>query len=311
MQIWQNLAPGFLPYVAVACGMQASSRLAPATARLAEPMPAFFFDRDQRSAGSGAADLAGENEGEVEAAEEETRCERGALLAHLRRPRRRALDGGWLATVRFDHAMVPASAAGAYMAEAALPLITGIDAFLDWERREPERYEYVGGVVRLMSGGSANHDLVSMNIAGELRERLRGTDCRVHGSKLKVRSPSGDSMYPDCFVRCGPHDGQAQVVDDPVIVVEVLSPATEQHDLTRKRWAYQSIPGLHTLLLVDPDTPRIEQSTRQNDGSWRSVTHDSHEAVLSLQGVDGELKLAMIYQDVDFARSQGGARPAG
>ena len=185
------------------------------------------------------------------------------------------------------------------MAEAATPLITGSDVFLEWERQQEERYEFVAGVVRLMSGGSANHDLVSMNIARLLGNAAEGGPCRVHGSNLKVRSPAGDVMYPDCFVRCGAHDGGSHVVDDPVIVVEVLSPSTEQHDLTRKRWAYQSIPSVSTILLLDPDRMRLEQCTRQADGSWRSVSLEAAEQMLELEDPRAQISLSAIYQGAD------------
>ena len=78
---------------------------------------------------------------------------------------------------------------------------------LDNLRGIEERYEFVGGVLTLMAGGTENHDLISANAIGALYNRLRGSPCRVHGSNLKVRSPSGAIMYPDAFVRCGPGRG--------------------------------------------------------------------------------------------------------
>ena len=84
-----------------------------------------------------------------------------------------------------------------------------------------------------------------------------------------------------------------------MIVVEVLSPSTEQHDLTRKRWAYQSIPSVSTILLLDPDRIRIEQCTRQADGSWRSVSLEAAEQLLELEGPRAQISLAAIYQGAD------------
>jgi Uma2 family endonuclease len=57
--------------------------------------------------------------------------------------------------------------------------------FLAWERDQPERYEYAGGVVTMMTGGSAAHVTIAMNLAFALRHTLRGTGCRPFGSDMR------------------------------------------------------------------------------------------------------------------------------
>lgn len=187
------------------------------------------------------------------------------------------------------------------MAEPALPIFHSTDEFLAWEERQAERYELVGGVVRLMSGGTANHDLVAMNIGGALRAALRGAPCFVHGSNLKVRSPDRAVMYPDVFVRCGTNRGDAQVVDDPVLVVEVLSPSTRRDDLTLKRWAYQAIPTLQAVMLVSADTAAIELAEREPDGSWRSRHYRGLDATVPLAALGIELPAAEVYAGAELS----------
>jgi Uma2 family endonuclease len=186
------------------------------------------------------------------------------------------------------------------MAEPALPIFRKVDEFLDWENRQPERYEFVGGVLRLMSGGTASHDLVAMNLARVLGNALAGRPCFVHGSNLKVRSPEGASMYPDVFVRCGSHRGQAQVVDDPIVVVEVLSPSTQRDDLTLKRWAYQAIPSLQAILFVSAQTAAVELAEREPDGSWRSRHFRGLDATVPLAALAVELPAAEFYMGADL-----------
>ena len=65
------------------------------------------------------------------------------------------------------------------MAQAALPILRTVDEFLAWENQQAERYEFVGGVLTLMAGGTENYDLVGINVAAVLNQRLRGTPCRV------------------------------------------------------------------------------------------------------------------------------------
>ena len=104
-----------------------------------------------------------------------------------------------------------------------------------------------------------------------LHQRLAGSPCRVHGSNLKVRSPAGAIMYPDAFVRCGPSVGDRTVVDDPVLVIEVLSP---RHPAGRSHpqalGATRLSTTLQAILFVAADEPRVELAVRGADGTWLS-----------------------------------------
>ena len=82
---------------------------------------------------------------------------------------------------------------GKPMAEPALPIFRSVDDFLDWETRQPERYEFVAGVLTMMASGTENHDLIGSNAIGLLfPSGSQVGPCRVHGSNLKVRSPAVD-----------------------------------------------------------------------------------------------------------------------
>jgi len=189
------------------------------------------------------------------------------------------------------------------LGEPATPIIHDVDAFLAWENDQEERFEYVGHAIRSMAGGSANHDLIGINVAGTLRDLLRGGPCRAHGSNLKIRSPAGAVMYPDAFVRCGPMHGAWTVIEDPVLVVEVLSPSTEQRDLSQKRWAYQAISSLKALLVVSPDRAAVELFTPEPDGSWRSRLYEGLEARVPIPALDLELSVAELYEGADLGEA--------
>src|SRR5215218_8537663 len=117
------------------------------------------------------------------------------------------------------------------MGQAARKIPTDPDAFIAWENRQSARYELIGDLVRMMSGGTVAHDLIAANFIRGLGNLLAGTGCSVHGSSLKVCCRSGSVVYPDAFVRCGPAVSDATEVDDPVLVVEVESPSTKRYDM--------------------------------------------------------------------------------
>ena len=182
------------------------------------------------------------------------------------------------------------------------PVPLGLDAFLAWEERQPERFELVGGVVRLMAGGTEGHDRIAGNVFAALRSRLRGSPCSAHGPNLKVVSrAAGAVMYPDAFVRCGPRDDRRTSVDDPVVVVEVLSEGTLKHDLIRKRLAYEAMPGLRRIVYVSTDEARLDMRVRGDDGTWGDATAEGLESAAAMPEIGVGLPLTEVYEETELA----------
>jgi Uma2 family endonuclease len=181
------------------------------------------------------------------------------------------------------------------MAKALSDTRTPVDDFLDWERRQDERYEYLDGRIWAMVGGTIDHATIGSNMLGMLHARLRGTPCRALKESLKVRVGS-NVFYPDVLIVCGRLVGKDDVVDNPVVVVEVLSPSTTDLDHGRKWMAYRQIPELRHYVLVSRDEPRIEVYRREDD-SWRFDEVVGLDATLRLARPAAlELPLAEIYE---------------
>ena len=192
------------------------------------------------------------------------------------------------------------------MLAAARSIPLSLDAFLEWEEQQAERFELAGGVVRMMAGGTEDHDRIALNIAAFLRVRLRGTPCSTHISNLKVVSrPANASMYPDVFVRCGPRQGDRTSVDDSLLVVEVLSPSTSRFDLIRKRQAYEAMPTLRRIVFVDVDEARVDSRVKGEDGHWRDETVEGLDAALILPEIDLSVPMAEIYAETEVAAAAG------
>ena len=140
--------------------------------------------------------------------------------------------------------------------QAYKPLDEG--EYLALEARSPVRHEYIAGEVFAMTGASIRHNIIALNIATALRTHLRGTPCRalMEGVKLYLKEERS-YFYPDVMVTCEPRllelDAQVQVVDSPVLIVEVLSPSTEGIDRREKLRAYRTLPGLKEYAMVSQD----------------------------------------------------------
>ena len=193
------------------------------------------------------------------------------------------------------------------MASTALKAPATLDEFLAWEEEQPERYEFLDGLVRMMTGGTEDHDRLSVNQIALLANALRGGPCSVHASSLKVVSRAGNaSMYPELFVRCGPREGKRTRIEDAVIAVEVLSPRTAKDDLTRKRRAYTLLPTMRVVVYAFQDEPRLDLVRRRADGGFADEVVEGLDGVLELPEIGVRLALLEIYEDTLVARTAAG-----
>jgi Uma2 family endonuclease len=178
---------------------------------------------------------------------------------------------------------------------AARTLPWTVDDFLAFEANEPERYELVDGIVRMMTGASAAHSALKLNLALALRAALRSGPCRVDVDDLKV--VTGNAVtYPDVLVPCRPLAPDDDRVPDPTVVVEVLTPTTETHDRIRKWRQYQTIASLQHFVLVAQSERRVEVYTRVHDG-WQLALVEPPEKTIALGAIGASLSLGVIYED--------------
>lgn len=178
------------------------------------------------------------------------------------------------------------------------------EEYLAAERLSETRSEYLDGGVFPMPGASINHVQIAFNIGTELNLQLRTRPCRVLGMDLKVRMPdSRKFFYPDVVVVCGEaqfHDERKDIILNPVLVIEVLSRSTEAFDRGAKFRAYRTIDSLQEYLLVEQDSPLVEQYVREADGRWALSTAAGLESSLTLPSVECTLNLGAVYDKVDF-----------
>jgi Uma2 family endonuclease len=178
------------------------------------------------------------------------------------------------------------------MTDAAENLMS-LDEFLAWEREQPMRYEYAGGVATMMTGGSLAHATITMNIALALRQRLRGTGCRPFASDAKIIA-NGTVRYPDVSVTRRPVDDRDDAVPEPILVVEVISPSTEREDRGRKKFDYFATPSIRHYAIIEQEARRVDLYTRTGE-NWTDRIVEG-DAVLNLTAIGVEVGLDAIYE---------------
>jgi Uma2 family endonuclease len=173
--------------------------------------------------------------------------------------------------------------------------------YLALEEIAAVKHEFLGGHVWAMAGGSPAHAAVAANVIAALSAQLRERPCRVFTSDLRVRVlATGLGTYPDVSVVCGRHeidpaDPRGNTVTNPVVLVEVLSPSTEEYDRGEKLAHYRRIPSLAEVVLIAHDERRLEVWRRDGERWTVDVFRAGERARLASLGC--ELAIDEVYRD--------------
>jgi Uma2 family endonuclease len=180
---------------------------------------------------------------------------------------------------------------------SAAEKLMSLDEFLAWEREQPERHEFDGFTVTAMTGASIAHVKITMNLAFSLRQALRGTGCRPLSSDAKVIA-GGSVRYPDIAVTCRPMADRDDVIPEPILIIEVLSPSTERIDRARKKLDYFATESVRQYAIVEQDERLVDLYTRTEVGWINEVI--TGDAALKLSSIAVELSLDTIYEDTEL-----------
>ena len=162
------------------------------------------------------------------------------------------------------------------------PHLLSPEDYLAFEASAGEKHEYVDGEIHAMTGTTVKHNQIAGNLYLALRSHLAGQPCATFFADIKVHAARANAFYyPDLVVRCQaqPLADDARVIDDPTLIVEVLSPSTEATDRREKLAAYRKISSVQEYVLIAQDEPSVEIYRRDGDISWRYLAFTDDEPV--------------------------------
>jgi Uma2 family endonuclease len=179
------------------------------------------------------------------------------------------------------------------------------EEYLVMEREAAFKSEYRDGKIVAMPGASHKHNLIAGNIFGEIYVQFRDRTCVVYVNDMRVKvSDTGLYTYPDVVVVCDEprfDDNHFDTLLNPTVLVEVLSPSTENYDRNDKFLSYQILESLQEYILVSQNGVHVEQYIHQ-DGKWILREFRSLDDVLQIASIECELALRAIYAKVKFLR---------
>jgi len=159
-----------------------------------------------------------------------------------------------------------------------------------------QRYEYYDGEVRLLAGGSSNHATIALNFGVALDQAL-GDDtlCRPYVTDKLVRVTPTKTVIPDVVVSCDIADhGESQIIDSPVLVVEVLSRSTEMIDRFVKLALYQAKESIQEIIFISQVIQRVEVFSRSAT-DWLYHQYGGGQS-FHLGSLDIEIEVRQLYR---------------
>ena len=178
--------------------------------------------------------------------------------------------------------------------------------YLEFERFAQEKHEFLDGSVYAMAGESLNHSTICFNLSTIIGLQLRGKNCRGFSPNMKVATnDAGLFSYPDLAIVCGKpglYDEKGDVLTNPIVIVEVLSPSTENYDRGEKFLRYTNyIETLKDYVLISQDRPHVEHYSKKENAGWGKSEIEGLDAILKLDSIESEIALVELYELVEFS----------
>lgn len=173
-----------------------------------------------------------------------------------------------------------------------------VEAYLEWEPRQELRYEFVDGEVFAMAGGTIAHNDIAVNLLTAMRPHLRKQGCRINIADAKVPVTSSRYRYPDLVITCDERDKTAlDAIQQPKLIVEVLSVGTEALDRGDKLKEYCRLPSLEEYVLISSTQVSVEIYRRAQGRFWLYTAYQANDSI-ELESVDFEFPIDLLYEDI-------------
>jgi len=181
------------------------------------------------------------------------------------------------------------------------------EEYLALDSKSDPKHEYHNEKIVPITGCTANHNRIALNLVAFLKLALRGQKNSFFSSDVRLWIPAHRRYtYPDLQIICGDiayHDNRKDTVTNPAVIVEVLS-NTRNYDRGDKFQFLRSLPTFQEYITIDQYRFDVEHYIKNDDDNWLIRYLESEESVLSLVSVEFEISLKYLYEDVRFEEEE-------
>jgi Uma2 family endonuclease len=195
------------------------------------------------------------------------------------------------------------------MSELAARRMT-LDEFLAWDDGTDARYELIGGVPLAMAPPAEAHRILGMRLGSRIDAALGNRrPCNAQAEAGVLRPDRADAYFvADIAITYRPNQRRRQAIEEPILLVEILSPASERHDRQTKLPVYRLIESVEEILLLDSQSMYGEVLRREGD-RWITELVQGPDALLRLTSVDLSVPIAELYDGIDLDDGVTAGRP--
>jgi Uma2 family endonuclease len=186
------------------------------------------------------------------------------------------------------------------------PEPVSFERYLELEQQVEGKLELFQGKVKVMPGGTAIHNELCANIIFAIKKALNNSEevFKLYSSDMRIHIPEFEAfVYPDAVVVCKKPEfafDRKDIITNPLLVVEVLSPSTEHYDRELKFVKYASIPSFKEYLLVHSNKRKITSFFQEEEGKWSNENYSDAGAGVPLYSIGTHILLDDVYDDVDI-----------
>lgn len=176
--------------------------------------------------------------------------------------------------------------------------------YLELEEKAEYKSEYVDGQIFPMTGGSTNHNKISLNLSFALNSAFRAQDYEIYMGDVRLWIPDKQIYtYPDVMLIAGGtqyFSNRTDTITNPLIIAEVLSKSTQEDDRQAKFEDYRTIPSFQEYILIDQNRIYVEKYAKTGEKRWELREYNAEDELISLNSVALQISLKDLYNKVNF-----------
>lgn len=186
------------------------------------------------------------------------------------------------------------------------PKVYTFEEYLRREEKAVEKHEFYNGKIIKMPGGTDIHSEIAANVITAIKIVVRPLPrkFRVYDSNLKIHiEPTNTGVYPDALVVCEEPQfwqNRRDVIVNPLLIVEVLSPSTQAYDRLGKFELYKLLPSFQEYVLVNTDKLSVETRFQEESNLWRIKMETDIENSVKLRSLGVAVSMLDIYENIVF-----------
>ncbi len=184
------------------------------------------------------------------------------------------------------------------------------EEYLSISEQSLEKLEYYDGKILPMPGGTATHNEICANAIFAIKTALKKSKkkYRLYTSDMKIQIEKQNRfVYPDAVVVCEVpefYNGRKDIIVNPVLIVEVLSPGTEEYDRNGKFESYRYLPSFIEYVNISQNRIDISTFFKEEKDLWRTTDYESIDDTIPLKSIGCEISMKDIYDGIEFVKEQ-------